>query len=166
MKSLLIALFPAVSLFFVGCGQERAQNTFASSTPSPSPEEIVREPGTEGTSVSQAASTPETAPSPSPSPTALVFKSQAATQAANQYLNSYNTLLNDINARPATRGLDPEAAKNAAMDQLQKITRDTAELQNQGTQVKQVFSADEMKRLLQYRESLEEAARTGSDSGL
>jgi hypothetical protein len=170
MKSLLIAIFPAVSLFFAGCGQESAQNTSVSSTPSPSPEQAVREANTEATpysSVGQAAMTSNTAPSPSPSPTALAFKSKEATQAANQYLNTYNTLLNDLNAKATTKGMDPEAAKNAAMDHLKKVEQDTFELQNQERQVKQVLTPDEIKRLLQYRKGFEDAAtQTDSDSGL
>ena len=170
MKSLLVAAFPAVSLFLAGCGQEPAHNTSASSTPSPASEQVVRDANTEATpysSVSQAAMTPETAPSPSPSPTALAFKSKEAIQAASQYLQTYNTLLNDLNTKQTTKGMDPETAKSAAMDHLKKIGQDTLELQNQEGQVQKVLTPDEIKRLLQYRKNLEDAAtQTGSDSDL
>jgi hypothetical protein len=170
MKNLLIAAFPALSLFFAGCGQEPAQNTSVSSTPSPSTEQVVREANTEATpysSGSQAALTSETAPSPSPSPRALAFKSKEAVQAASQYLNTYNTLLNDLNTKQTTKDMDPETAKNAAMEHLKKVEQDTFELQNQEKQVQRALTPDEIKRLLEYRKNLEDAAtQTGSDSGL
>jgi hypothetical protein len=112
--------------------------------------------------------TPETAPSPSASPTSkgeLVLNSEAATQAAGEYLNSYNTLLNDINARPATRDTDPETGLNNLKAQLQNIARDAAQLANQQRQVQQQLTPDEIKRLLQYRKNLEKSA-TQNNSGL
>jgi hypothetical protein len=170
MKTLLIAPLVSVLLFFAGCGKEPAQITSESSTPSPSPEAIVPEPHTPATSnssVSEAAVTPETVPSPSPSGTSksgLAFKTETATKVASSYLNAYNRLLNDINARPATRGADPETAINNAKAQLQKIAQDTTELSNQETQVQQALTPDEVKRLLQYRKNLEDgAAQTSSD---
>jgi hypothetical protein len=169
MKTLLIALFVSVSLFFAGCGKEPAQITSESSTPSPSPGAIVpesRTSATSQTSISETAVTPETVPSPSPSGTSksgLAFKTETATKVASSYLNAYNKLLNDINERPATRAADPETAKNNALAQLQKIAQDTAELSNQETQVKQALTSDEVKRLLQYRKSLDEAGQPSSD---
>ena len=169
MKTLLIIPLVSVSLFFAGCRKESAQITSESSTPSPSPEAIAPEPHTPATSnssVSEAAVTPETVPSPSSSGTlksGLAFKTETATKAASAYLNAYNTLLNDINARPATRGTDPETAINNAMAQLKKITQDTADLTNQETKVQQALTPDEVKRLLQYRKNLEDAAQTSSD---
>jgi hypothetical protein len=168
MKTLLIAPLVSVSLFFAGCGKEPAQIT--SSTPSPSPEAIVPQPHTPATSnssVSEAAVTPETVSSPSPSGTSksgLAFKTETATKVASSYLNAYNRLLNDINA-PASRGADAETAKNNAMAQLQKIAQDTAELSNQETQVQQALTPDEVKRLLQYRKSLDEAGQSSDEFG-
>ena len=171
MKTLLIAPLVSVSLFFAGCGKEPAQITSESSTPSPSPEAIVPEPQTPATSnssVSEAAVTPETVPSPSPSRTSksgLAFKTETATKAASAYLNAYNTFLNDINARPATRGgVDTQTALNNAMANLQKIAQDTAELSNQETQVQQALTPDEVKRLLEYRKNLDERRKQAQTS--
>jgi hypothetical protein len=169
MKSLLIGLFAAVSLFFAGCGQKPAEITSASPTSSPSPKEIVREPNTPATpysSVTEAGVTPETAPSPSPSAASkgeLVFKTGAAIQAASQYLNTYNKLLNDINARPSTKGMDPQTGLSNIKDQLQRIAQDTAELANQESRVQQVLTPDEMKRLLQYRENVKQETQTDQE---
>src|SRR5215469_12037520 len=166
MKTLLIALFASVSLFFAGCGKEPARITSESSTSSPSPEAIVPGSNTSGTS-SETAVTSETAPTASPSAPAtggLKFKTEAATQAASAYLNAYNTLINDINGPTSPRGgVDAETAKNNAMAELQKIARDTAELTNQEKQVQQALTPDEIQRLKQYRKTLDEAAAASSD---
>ena len=163
MRILVIALYVSVSLFLAGCGKETAQIASGPSTPSPSPTSIMSESRTSATPYSETAPTPETASNPSPSPTAkveLVFKTEAATKAASEYLNAYNTLLNDINARPGPRGADPETALNNALAQLQKVTRDNAEVTNQQNKVEQVLSPDELTRLLQYRKTLEDATKT------
>jgi hypothetical protein len=151
MKSLQIGLFAAVSLLFVGCGQKATQITSTSSTPSPSPKEIVREP--------DPLATPEIAPSPSQSITSkggLVFETQAATQAADQYLETYKKLLNDINAPTSTKSTDPQTELGDIKAHLQRIAQDTTELANQESQVQRVLTPDELKRLMQYRETVEQ----------
>jgi hypothetical protein len=151
MKSLLIGSFAAVSLLFVGCGQKTTQITSTSSTPSPSPKEIVREP--------DPLATPEIAPSPSQSITSkggLVFETQAATQAADQYLETYKKLLNDINAPASTKSTDPQTELGDIKTHLQRIAQDTTELANQESQVQRVLTPDELKRLMQYRETVEQ----------
>lgn len=165
MKTLLIALLATVSLFFTGCGKEPARVTSESSTASPSPQSIVPGSNTSATSyssVSETAVTSETAPTPS-AKMALAFKSEAATKAANEYLNAYSTLINDINARTVPGGADPETAMSNAMAQLQKITRDNAEVTKQENRVHQALTPEEVQRLLQYRRTLEESAQTSSN---
>ena len=172
MKILVTALFAGVSLFLAGCGKEPGQITSETSTPSPSPVAVVPESGTSvtsQTSVSETGRTPESAINPSPSATAknpLVFKTEAATKAASAYLTAYNTLLNDINAPSGPRNADPETALNNALAQLKKVTQDNAEVANQESQVQQALTQDEVKRLLDYRKSLEEAAKSRVSEGL
>ena len=169
MRTLLIALFASVSLFFAGCGKEPARITSESSSPSPSPEAIVPGEQTSATSyssVSETAVTSETAPTPSASATAksgLAFKTEVATQAASAYLNAYNTLINDTNARTSAKGVDPETAISNAMAQLQKIAQDNAEVTKQENRVQKALTPEEVQRLLQYRKTLEESAQTGSN---
>jgi hypothetical protein len=171
MKNPLIVSCTAASLLFAACEQRPAQISSASPTPSPSSGEVVREPysaATSSSSFTQTVVTSETAPSPSASPTAkgeLVFRSEAATQAASEYLNGYNTLLNDINARPPTRDTDPETGINNLKAQLQNIARDLNQLGSQQRQVQQQLTPDEIKRLLQYRKNLEKGA-SQNNSGL
>jgi hypothetical protein len=163
MRTLLIAPLVSVSLFFAGCGKEPAQITSESSTPSPSP---ALTSATSNSSVSQAAVTPETAPGPSASATAksgLVFRNEAATKAASAYLNAYNTLLNDINAPTSSRDADSQTALNNALAQLKKIAQDNAEVTNQQNQVQQALAPDEIKRLLDYRKSMEGGTQTSQD---
>ena len=169
MKNPLIASCTAASLLFAACEQKPAQISFASPTPSPFSGEVVRDPYTPATSSSSSTErvvTTESAPSPSASASSkgeLAFKSEAATQAASDYLNGYNTLLNDANARPATRDTDPETGLNNVKAQLQNLSRDTAQLANQQRQVQQQLTPDEIKRLVQCRKNLE---KTANDSGL
>ena len=167
MKTLLIAPLVSVSLFFAGCGKEPAQITSESSTPSPSPAPFTFFFATSNSSVSQAAVTPETAPGPSASATAksgLVFRNEAATKAASAYLNAYNTLLNDINTPTSSRGReDSQTALNNALAQLKKIAQDNAEVTNQQNQVQQALAPDEIKRLLDYRKSMEGGTQTSQD---
>jgi hypothetical protein len=169
MKNALIASCTAASLLFAACGQKPAEISSASPNPSPSPGEVVGErytPTTSSSSFTETAVTPETAPSPSVSASSkgeLVFKSEAATQAVTEYLNGYNTLLNDVNARPSTRDTDPETGLNNTKAQLQNLARDLNQLGDQQKQVQQQLTPDEIKRLLQYRKNLEKAA---NNSGL
>jgi hypothetical protein len=85
-----------------------------------------------------------------------VFKSEAATQAANQFLDSYATVINDVNAAPPTRATDPQSGLNNVRSQLQKLARDSAELENQQREVQRQLTPDERKRLRQYQKSLEQ----------
>jgi hypothetical protein len=162
MKSLPIALFVVVLLFFAACEKKSARIT--SSDPSPNPTEVADTPDNSTVSPSSlAGESQQEQPTPSPSPSASsgrpVFKSQAATKAANEYLDSYNTVRNDLTAAPGTRPehpTDPKAAIEAARAQLQKIGRDTRELANQQKQVDGLLSPDEKKRLQEYQKSLEQ----------
>jgi uncharacterized phage infection (PIP) family protein YhgE len=85
-----------------------------------------------------------------------VFKSEAATQAANQYLDSYAAVINDVNAAPPTRTTDPQTGLNNVKSQLEKLSRDSAELANQQSEVQRQLTPDEQKRLRQYQKNLEQ----------
>jgi|SRR5271166_2719820 len=167
MKIPLIAPFAAVSLFLAACGQKPSEIT--SSVPAPSstaPESSLAESSepsenSEAVSSSLAASSPATEPGPSASQIVTsvprpVFKSEAATQAANQYLDSYAAVINDVNAAPQTRTTDPQAGLNNVKNQLQKLSRDSAALANQQSEVQRQLTPIEQKRLRQYQKNLEQ----------
>ena len=172
MKNPLIAALAVVSLFFAACEKKSTEINSSSSSPPLNPRYVAEDPSNDSTvspssspsSLADESPQEQATPSPSPSPSIgrLVFKSQAANQAAKQYLDSYNRVRNDVTADLGTHPVnptDPRAAIEGIRGQLQKIGRDTKQLENQQKQVESLLTPEEKKRFREYQKSLEQPAQ-------